>query len=227
MKLGVLFSGGKDSVLATFLVKTQYPEHEIVCLLSMQSENEASYMFHTPNISLTSLQAEAMGIPLVVQETEGEKETELADLRKLVARAKEEYGIEGVVTGAIESVYQASRVQNVCLLENLFCFNPLWQMPQEEVLRTLLANKFEIILSAVAAYPFDESWLGRRIDEKAVEELLVLQKKYGIHAAGEGGETESLVLDCPLFKKKLEILKAHTHFHNHAGVYHITEARLQ
>ena len=62
MKLGVLFSGGKDSTLSMHLAKKH---HEISCLLSMKSENDESYMFHTPNIGITELQAEALDIPLL------------------------------------------------------------------------------------------------------------------------------------------------------------------
>ena len=36
-------------------------------------------------------------------------------------------------------------------------------------------------------------------------DLEKLHKKYGIHPGFEGGEAESFVLDCPLFKKKIEI----------------------
>lgn len=226
MKLGVLFSGGKDSTAAAHIVSSHYPEHEIACLLSIRSKNKDSYMFHTPNISLTELQAEAMDLPLLTQETSGEKEKELEDLKDLISNAKKQYNIEGIVTGAIESVYQASRVQRICLELGLWCFNPLWQKSPQEVLEDLVKNKFEVILSAVAAYPLDEKWLGRKIDMATIKDLLKLQKEYGIQIAGEGGEYESLVLHCPLFKKRLEVVRAHTHYGNHAGQYVIEEARL-
>ena len=68
-------------------------------------------MFHTPNVHLVPLQAEAAGFPLVTVDTEGIKEAELADLTRAIALAVERHGIEGVVTGALMSVYQATRVQ--------------------------------------------------------------------------------------------------------------------
>ena len=43
-------------------------------------------MFHIPNISLTRLQSEASGIPLVEEVTEGYKESELEDLTKIIRR---------------------------------------------------------------------------------------------------------------------------------------------
>ncbi|MBU0761748.1 MAG: TIGR00289 family protein, partial [Candidatus Altiarchaeota archaeon] len=101
MKLGVLFSGGKDSAYA--LYKAMQSD-EVVCLITIASKNDESYMFHTPNISMTRLQAEAIGLPNLVFETEGVKEEELADLEKAIEQAVKEYGVEGIVTGAIESV---------------------------------------------------------------------------------------------------------------------------
>ena len=110
MKLGVLFSGGKDSTLALHMAAEK---ETVACLITVESKNAESFMFHTPNIDVTALQAEALGLPLVKVETEGQKEVELADLEHAIAEAKSRYGIEGVVTGAVESVYQASRVQRI------------------------------------------------------------------------------------------------------------------
>ena len=40
---------------------------------------------------------------------------------------------------------------------------------------------------------------------KFINEIKKLQEKYKINVAGEGGEFESFVLNCKLFKKKLII----------------------
>jgi len=221
MKIGVLFSGGKDSTLAMQLANK---DHEISCLLSMKSENEASYMFHTPNIDITELQSEALDIPLLTGVTKGEKELELSDLKDLIENAIELFGIEGIVTGAVESVYQAQRVQKICSELGLWCFNPLWQMDQIELLETLIKEKYEVIISSIAAYPLDDSWLGRKIDSKMISELRVLK---GVNPAGEGGEFESLVLNAPMFKRKIEIIKSETEYENHAGVFLVKEADLK
>jgi len=80
MKLGILFSGGKDSCYASYLAKQE--GYQICCLISIISENKESYMFHTPFIEKTEKQAEVMGIPIVIVRTKGEKEQELVDLKK-------------------------------------------------------------------------------------------------------------------------------------------------
>ena len=204
MKLGVLFSGGKDSTYATWLAKRN--GYEISCLISIVSQNKESYMFHTPSISKTKKQAKATGIPIIIQKTKGEKEKELDDLKKAIKKAKEKFKIEGIVTGAVESVYQSSRIQKICNELNLECFNPLWQKNQFELLENLIKNRFEVIITGVFAYPLDRKWLGRKIDAKFVEEMKNLNEKYKINPAGEGGEFETFVIYAPdLFKRKLKI----------------------
>jgi len=222
MKLGVLFSGGKDSVFACH--KAVQKSHEISCLIALISENPESFMFHTPNIHMTEMQAKAMELPLIQQTTKGEKEQELEDLSIAIASAKKKYNIEGIVTGAIESVYQAARIQKICDELDLWCFNPLWQADQVEHLNEIVDSGYSVIISAVLAEPFTKKWLGKVIDHKTIKELEKLAQSHKINPAGEGGEFESCVLDGPLFKKKIEITKATPEHHEFAGIYKIEEA---
>ena len=173
MKLGVLFSGGKDSTLALHMAA----EHEqVACLITLVSQNRESYMFHTPNIDVTTLQAEVLGLPLIRKATEGKKEEELADLEAAIAKAISRFHIEGVVTGAVESVYQSTRIQRICHRLGVWCLNPLWKRNQKELLEELLAKRFKVIVSGVFAYPLDESWLGRELNDDMVNSLVNLQK---------------------------------------------------
>ena len=222
MKLAVLFSGGKDSGYS--LYKAMQKE-KVVCLISLISENKESYMFHTPNIELVELQSKLMNIPLVKKRTKGKKESELKDLEKAIRLAVKKHKIEGIVTGAINSVYQSSRMQKICRRLKLWCFNPLWQVNQEDYLKELIKNEFEIIITGVSAYPFDESYLGRKIDNDIIKELIELKNKYHINPAFEGGEGETLVVNCPLFKKRIEILESEKEYKNHSGIYIIKKAR--
>ncbi len=223
MKLGVLFSGGKDSTLALHIAE----EHETVaCLITLDSKNKESYMFHTPNIALTKLQAKALGLPLVKQTTEGKKDDELKDLQHAIAEAKSQFNVEGVVTGAVESVYQSTRIQRICHDLDVWCFNPLWKRNQQELLEELIAKRFKVIISGIFAYPLDESWLGKTIDPDVINRLVDLQAKFGISPSGEGGEIETTVLDAPLFKKKIEILTHTREARGNWGVFNVTKARL-
>ena len=220
MKLGVLFSGGKDSCYAIELASE---EHEISCLLTINSENKDSFMFHTPAIEWTEVQAEAMGIGHLFGKTSGNKDSELEDLKDLIKQAISDYQIEGIVTGAIASVYQATRIQDICADLNLWCFNPLWQSSQTELLLNLISGGYEICITAVAAESLDESWLGKQITAETISELLSLAKKYRINPAGEGGEFETFVLNSPLFNRKLSIINSLKHFIRDSGRLEILE----
>lgn len=203
MKLAVLFSGGKDSVYSAYLAKKE--GHELSCLISILSKNKHSYMFHTPSISQIGKQAREMNLPLITLETQGEKEEELKDLEEAISDAIKKYKIEGVVTGAIKSVYQSSRIKRICDTLGIVCLNPLWNIDEISYLSDLIKEKFRIIIVGVFAYPLNKDWLGRIIDEKFVKEITFLSEKYKINSAGEGGEFETFVLDCPLFGKELFI----------------------
>ena len=224
MKLGVLCSGGKDSIYAAYRAMQK---EEVSCFISVVSRNEESYMFHTPNVPLVALQAEAAGLPLVSVDTAGEKEKELEDLRDALERARERYGIEGVVSGAIMSVYQASRLQRICHDTDLWCFNPLWYTDQEEYMGNLVRERFSIIITGVFSEPFDESWLGRRIDDRMIAQLKVIAERYRITLTGEGGEFETFALDAPFFEKRIVVRKSSVEYRNFRGVYMIEEAELE
>lgn len=204
MILGVLFSGGKDSLYATYLASKN---EKIGCLITIESENKESYMFHTPNIHLTKIQAKALNLPLITVKTKGKKEAELNDLKKAIKLAIKKHKIQGIVTGTLTSIYQSSRIQKICNDLKIYCFNPLWQKNQLELLNELVKNKFKIIITQIAAEGFTKEWLGKKINKETIEKLKVLNKKYGTNLSGDDGGYESLVLDGPLFKTRINIKK--------------------
>ncbi len=225
MKLGVLFSGGKDS---TYALYKALQKHEVACLISMISRNKESYMFHTPNISLVDLQAQSAGLPLIKKDTPGVKEEELRDLKQAIIEAKEKYKIEGVASGAFASVYQKERIERICKELSLECFNPLWGKDPEELMREMISKGFRFIFSSIAAMGLDQSWLGRVVTEKDIDGLVELNKKTGVHIALEGGEAETLMIEGPVFKKKLVIKEARIIMENdNTGIYKIVEAALE
>ena len=224
MKLGILFSGGKDSYLS---MQMAAENHQISCLLTINSLNQDSWMFHTPAIEWTKLQSKSLGIPQIVHKTQGIQDEELEDLSKLINNAKKKYSIQGIVTGALASTYQSTRIQKICNGLGLWCFNPLWQLSQEKLLKKLQDFQITSIITGVAAEPFDESWLGQELDSSTINELLSYSKKYRINPAGEGGEFESLVINAPMFEKKIKILSSKILYSNFSGRLEIEEAKLE
>lgn len=203
MKLAAMISGGKDSLYSLNWALLQ--GWDVNCLITMRSSNKDSYMFHTPNIDVVEKQAESLGIPLIFADTKGEKEKELEDLKKAIFLAKKKYKITGLILGALASDYQEERFNRICHEMNLKVYSPLWHKNQEKMLKLMIDEGFEIIISQIAAEGFNKKWLGRKIDDKAYEELLELNKKFGTSVMGEGGEYESLVINAPFFRKKVNV----------------------
>ena len=224
MRLASLFSGGKDSVFSMYKVINQ--GHELVCLVTIISKNPESYMYHVPNIELTKLQAEALELPMIARTSAGVKEDELADLELAIQEAIEQYKIEGIVSGAIYSNYQRRRIENICDKLGLESMVPLWKLKPKEMLLDMVGSGFKIIMSAVAAGGLEAEWLGREITMKRIEELSKLHETCYVCTGGEGGEFETFVLDCPLFKKQIQVIDAEPHWDGQAGWYEIKRGAL-
>jgi len=220
LRVAALISGGKDSMLA--LHHAVWMGHEVSQLVVMLPERPDSWMFHTPNLHLTRLISEALGIPLVQAPTSGVKEVEVGDLKRILASLD----VDAVVSGAVASQYQKSRIDGICKELGLTHISPLWGREPRSVLRELLDNEFEVIFVGVYAYGLGREWLGRRLDEDAVGELMELHEKFGVSPIGEGGEYETLVLDAPLYRRKIRILEVKERWMGDSGHLAILKAEL-
>ncbi len=224
MNVAVLFSGGKDSTMALYSALENNDSVEY--LLSMKSFNDESYMFHVPNIHLTEMLAEALEIPIIMASTNGFKEKELEDLKREFQKLKN-LGIEGIYTGALYSNYQKSRIEKLGNQTGLKIISPYWHVNELDYMKKIVKLGFEVIISGVFAEGFDKSWLGRKIDEQTIKQLVELNKKYYINIAFEGGEAETLVVDGPIFKKRINIIEAQKKWNNDNGTYLIKHAELE
>ncbi len=217
--IAALFSGGKDSTLAIHKASESGSKPKL--LITMKPFNTDSYMFHKPNIRYTSLQAKAMGIKHIICDTEGKKELELEDLKNALTRNK----VTELITGAIASKYQKDRIDNICKELGIATISPLWGMDQEAEIREV-SEKFDAIITKVAAYGIDESFIGAHINTATVSRLVALKNKYRINMAFEGGEAESFVLDAPMFKKRVSVTSYHITWDGTVGEYIIDNALL-
>jgi len=170
MKLASLFSGGKDSVYALYIM--QQSGYDVGYLVSVFSENKYSYMYHTPNIFLVDKLSESLNIPLIKKATKGEKEKEIEDLKDVLNTLD----VDGVVSGAIASTYQKTRIDRICDELGIKSFTPLWGRKQVELIKEIVNSSFEIIITGVSALGLDETWLGRKMDEECIKDLIVLSQ---------------------------------------------------
>lgn len=220
MNVSVLYSGGKDSNYALFWALNN--GLDVIDLVSIKPEADDSYMFHKPCIDMTVLQAEAIGLALDQRIVSGVKEDEVLELENIL-KSKQ---IDGIVSGAVASEYQKSRIDRICEKLNIKSFSPLWHKDAEALVKQMIDAGFEIMVVGVYADGLSDAWLGRILDNSALRDLKALSEKYHIHIAGEGGEYESLVVDGPIFKRKIRVEDFVKHWNGVSGHISITKAIL-
>lgn len=201
MVYAALSSGGKDSVLAC--QKALDAGLEVRYLVTVRPTDPDSYMFHSANLDAVRVIADAAGMEYVEIASGGVKEAELAELEAGLAALP----IEGIVTGAVGSVYQRDRLAVIADRLGLALVSPLWGMDPETLLREVAA-RMDAIIVVTAADGLDESFLGAHFDDALIARLKRVAASRHIHLAGEGGEYESLTLDAPFYRRPVTYASA-------------------
>jgi ABC transporter with metal-binding/Fe-S-binding domain ATP-binding protein len=221
MRLAALFSGGKDSTFATYLMEQQ--GHTVDILVNIKPRDPHSWVFHTPNLEMLPLMAEAMGKELVVASSSGEEADDLNALSGALASLE----VDGVIAGAVASDYQWDRINHVCDPLGLRVFSPLWRKDQGLLMEEMVDAGIKAMMVSVSADGLDSSWLGRIIDEASLAELRKLALKNGMNLAGEGGEYETLTIDSPLHRRALKVIDQEIHTTRDGGSLKVTKAELE
>jgi diphthine-ammonia ligase len=225
MKLASLFSGGKDSTYAIYVVQKQ--GHDIACLLSVFPKSDESHLLHHPNMAWTKLQSESMNIPqLLISSDSDNTDEELSKLEILLQKAKEQFDIEGVVHGGIKSNFQKDKFETLCSKLNLIIVAPLWGIESQQYMNDLLDSKFEFIMTVVSSDGLDDSWLGKLISKSDIDILKRLSQKFGFNLNFEGGEAETFVINCPLFTNSIKINQFEKIWDGYRGRFEIVDAGL-
>jgi len=228
-----LFSGGKDSSWA--LYRALEDGLNVTRLVTVHP-GEDSYMYHVPATDLAALAAESVGIELLevdpgdlgaaaATDAGAQGDAELEPLEAALRELAEREGLSGVTAGAVESEFQTSRIEAMCDRLGIDLFAPLWQRDPVALGEAMLDAEFEILIVQVAAGGLDESWLGRRLDAEALDDLVALEASHGVHPLGEGGEFETLVTDGPHMDRPIE-LSWEPVWEGTRGHLRITDARL-
>ena len=225
MKLASLFSGGKDSTYAIYVAKKQ--GHDVKCLLSVFPKSDESHLLHHPNMKWTKLQSESMNIPqLTITSTSDETENELTLIENLLQNAKEQFQIEGLVHGGIQSKFQKDKFENICSKLNLKVVAPLWNTDPEKYMNELIDSEFEFIMTTVSSDGLDDSWLSKTISKSDIVSLKHLSEKFGFNLNFEGGEAETFVTNCPLFTNSIKINQSEKKWDGYRGRFEIVDAGL-
>ncbi len=188
MKTVVCFSGGKDSCLALYKSKI-----DNCVLFNTVSDDYSRVRFHGVKDEIIRMQAEALGLELVQVKTRGKFYEK--DFKKGIPEA------DRIVFGDIHLNHCLEWAKKVSGDLGMELSEPLWGLKPESVLKEFIESGFKAVVVSCQADLLDESFVGRVIDKTFLKDMSAL----GLDVCGENGEFHTLVLDGPVFKKRLEI----------------------
>ena len=197
--VAVSWTGGKDSSLA--LYEARMLGYKVTCLVTF-SAGEGSLLAHPLNF--LKLQGQVLGLPHYVYEVvepfDRSYENAIASLRDL-------QGVDTLVTGDIGEI--AGHDPNWMVERSMHCginvLRPLWHRQRIELLEKLLALRFKVVFSCVKSPWFTDEWLGLELSPGLMDRLKQISERTGLDLCGEQGEYHTLVLDGPLFRKRIHI----------------------
>ena len=218
-KTFVSWSCGKDCCQAAY--KAVQQGFQIVCLLNMVTNDKRRSCSHGLPARWIRLQAKAMELPLVQQPTTSSNYEAIysASLAKLKST-----GVNYGIFGDIDFEPHREWITRVCSSVNVMPVLPLWQEHQEDIARSFIDMGFEAVVVAARSDLMGPEWLGRKFDAAFLKELSVYDDE--ISPCGEAGEFHTLVVDGPLFKKRLEIRRATKEKRNNHWFLKIAECEL-
>lgn len=180
-----------------------------------------SYMYQTVGFEAVEDIAACLGLPLrrgavqrgaavdqsLLYHENPSADDEVESLYRLLKAVKEEFPeVEAVTSGAILSNYQRNRVEYLCDRLGLTSLAYLWKRDGAEVLDMVTALRMEVVLVKTASIGLDPRRLIGETLQAARPTLEKMAALYETHLAGEGGEYESTVLNCPLFRDERLVL---------------------
>lgn len=188
------WSGGKDCCLACY--EAMRSGLKISHLINFVYEGRVCS--HGVSVNLVRLQAELVGIPLVQVETTWEdyEENFKKSVRSLVPQ-----GVRGIVFGDLYLDEHRKWVERVCGELGVEAVEPLWGLKPKEVISHLLDAGFEAMIVSARSNLIGEEWAGCRLSWEFIEYL----EERGIDLCGENGEYHTLVVNGPIFRRRLEI----------------------
>jgi diphthine-ammonia ligase len=200
-KVAVSWSGGKDSCLALYQLLKE--NHEVVCLLTMVSEKHARNHAHGIQLEILKLQAEALGLPLILVDSAGEYEL---SLKKSLSELKDQFGVESIAFGSLYMKQDREWNEQVAIQAGLEPLFPVWidQDQSSELLCDFILSGFQSVVCRASSQYFDQTWTGRVLDLSFYEDI----RKTECCVMGELGEYHTFVLDGPVFNKKIKITQS-------------------
>ena len=177
-------------------------------------------MFQIPGTHLVKHQATLARVPWVQVDTLGVQEEEISDLESVLSTLE----IDGIVSGALRSDYQKSRLERMSERLGIRSWTPLWHQSSLEHMRGLVTNGFEVMLTSVSCEGLDASWLGTVLTDESLRTLEEKALEYRFNVDGEGGEYETLVIGGPHLPGRLEV-QGEVVWQGARGTFEFTEVK--
>ena len=202
MDVAILYSGGKDS---TFAIQHATDKGwNIKYLISVKPTRKDCFLFHYATVEQTKELAKMLQIPhFYVKCRVAEPVKEAGIVKSVVEKNQKNLKIDAVVlggTGLQET--QLKSIQNALRPLKVEAFASHSGEEHDLVMEEMLKNGYEIMITQIASDGLKD-WLGKKITRENFAQLKRDSLRYGFHIGFEGGYADTLVLDCPLFAKKL------------------------
>jgi diphthine-ammonia ligase len=188
----VLWTGGKDSVLALEVVRRDNQEvRELVTFVPPGGR----FLAHP--LDLMDAQAASIGLShrrvVIRPPYENGYESAILQLR--------DRGVTTLVTGDIDEVdghenWMLKRAQAV----GVKVHRPLWHRERRQILQDMLDWGIHAVVTAAREPPLGPQWVGRNLDRLAVNQLQELSSMGVLDLCGEQGEYHTFVFDSPSFR---------------------------
>ena len=193
------WSGGKDSCLATYRLLCR--GFKVAYLANTISKEYRRVRFHGVAAEIIQLQAQALNIPLLQQETVANSYEK--EFKENIAPAISSK-VVGVVFGDIHLRSCLAWANKICKDLGVEAIEPLWGKKPEKVLADFIETGFEAVVVSTQADLLGKEWVGRKIDKQFLQDIRRLKN---IDSCGENGEYHSLVVDGPIFKQRVDVGK--------------------
>jgi uncharacterized protein (TIGR00290 family) len=193
-KAVILWSCGKDSMLALWEVRARY---EIAALMTTVTREYDRISMHGVRTVLLRQQAEALGFPLRTVQI-GTPCTNAA-YERAMGEALADYrraGVENVVAGDLflEDIRRYREAQlGAAGLSGVF---PLWKRDTRRLAEQFMDLGFRAVLCCVDTQTLDASFAGRLFDRELLADLPA-----AVDPCGENGEFHTFVYNGPVFSR--------------------------
>ena len=202
MRVAISWSGGKDSCLATWYARRQ--GLDVVFLLNAMYGQLHRVSFHGTRARHIVRQAEAMDLRLLQFPVPLDLAQYEAAFKRAVSKLQR-IGVEGIVFGDIYLDEHRQWGERVASEIGVTPYWPLWGRDTHELLPEFIDAGFEAVVVAANVQYFREEWLGRRTDAQFQADIEQLAGERGVDVCGERGEYHTLVIDGPLFRRRLAV----------------------